>query len=491
MSYLNRISKIKASSFESVLPLSLKAQHIVKMNSRYTNLFRFFFVCIDLIALNLIHVVLMVTFHRIPQSGERAYGLLFLIGNIVWLMAGYSVNLYIEDSQPGVYRFTKRTVKAFVLFAIFILIFAFVYHYPYSRLFILISFISFFFFLIATRIIMIGASSYMQKVNKHARRIVIIGYNEVAKKLVQVFGIIHRDFLVDGYFENVDQIHELSTLPIIGNIDDCVEYAVNNDIHEIYSTISPEKNECIYEMARLAEKSLIRFKFVPDFRLYVNRVTHIEYVDNFPILSLRPEPLEDLGNGIKKRIIDITFSLLVIVFLLSWLIPILAILIKLNSRGPIFFTQMRSGKNNKQFTCFKLRTLNVNNEANTKQVTENDTRITKLGHILRKTNLDELPQFINVLFGHMSIVGPRPHMLKHTKVFSKIMEEYMIRHFLKPGITGWAQVNGYRGEIKEDDQLRSRIEHDIWYMENWSLWLDAKIIWLTIYSTLRGDKNAY
>jgi putative colanic acid biosynthesis UDP-glucose lipid carrier transferase len=460
------------------------------MNSRYTNLFRFFFVCIDLLALNLVHTVLMLNFHRIPENGERAYGLLFLVGNMVWLMSAYSVSLYIEDAQPGVYRFAKRTVKAFMLFAICILMFAFLYHYPYSRLFILISFISFFFFLMTTRIIMIGVSSYMQKVNRITRRIVIVGYNDVAKKLVQRFGI-RKEFLVDGYFENENQVHELSTLPIIGNIDDCIDYAVNNNIHEIYSTISPEKNESIYEMAAVAEKSLIRFKFVPDFRLYVNRVTHIEYLDNFPILSLRPEPLEDMGNGIKKRIIDITFSLLVIVFLLSWLIPILAILIKLSSNGPVFFTQKRSGKNNKQFTCFKLRTLNVNNQSNTNQVTINDARITKLGHMLRKTNLDELPQFVNVLFGNMSIVGPRPHMLKHTKMFSKIMKEYMIRHFLKPGITGWAQVNGYRGEIKEDDQLRNRIEHDIWYMENWSIWLDVKIIWLTIYGTLKGDKNAY
>ncbi len=461
------------------------------MNSRYTNLFRFFFVCVDLLALNLVHTVLILNFHRMPSNGERAYGLLFLVGNMVWLISAYSVRLYIEDAHPGVYRFAKRTIKAFILFAICILMFAFLYHFPYSRLFILISFSSFFLILMFTRAAMIGADSYLQKINRITRRIVIVGYNDVAKKLVQRFNIIHKDLLIDGYFENENQIHELSTLPIIGNIDDCIEYAVNNNIHEIYSTISPEKDESIYEMARVAEKSLIRFKFVPDFRLYVNRVTHIEYLDNFPILSLRPEPLEDMGNGVKKRAFDVIFSLLVIFCLLSWLIPILAILIKLNSRGPIFFIQKRSGKNNKQFTCFKLRTLNVNNEANSKQVTLNDSRITKLGRVLRKNNLDELPQFVNVLIGNMSIVGPRPHMLKHTKMFSKIMSEYMIRHFLKPGITGWAQVNGYRGEIKEDDQLRHRIEHDIWYMENWSLWLDAKIIWLTIYTTLKGDKNAY
>ena len=461
------------------------------MNSRYTNLFRFFFVCVDLLALNLVHAVLMINFHRIPQNGERAYGLLFLVGNMVWLMSAYSVHLYIEDAKPGVYRFAKRTIKAFVLFAISILIFAFFYHYPYSRLFIVTSLTSFFIILMVTRIGMIGASFYIQRINRITRRIVIVGYNDVAKKLVQSFGIIRKDFQVDGYFEDQNLIHELSNLPIIGNINDCIEYAVNNNIHEIYSTISPEKNKNIYEMARVAEKSLIRFKFVPDLSLYVNRVTHIEYLNNFPILSLRPEPLEDIGNGIKKRVLDIVFSALVIVFILSWLIPILAILIKLSSRGPVFFTQMRSGKNNKQFTCFKLRTLNVNKEANAIQVTLNDARVTKLGRILRKTNLDELPQFLNVLFGNMSIVGPRPHMLKHTKMFSKIMGEYMIRHFLKPGITGWAQVNGYRGEIKENDQLRRRIEHDIWYMENWSLWLDVKIICLTIYITLKGDKNAY
>ncbi len=135
--------------------------------------------------------------------------------------------------------------------------------------------------------------------------------------------------------------------------------------------------------------------------------------------------------------------------------------------------------------------MTLNNEANTRQVTLNDSRVTRLGRFLRKTNLDEFPQFVNVLLGNMSVVGPRPHMLVHTSMYSKVMGEYMIRHFLKPGITGWAQVNGYRGEIKDEDQLRRRINHDIWYMENWSIWLDMKIILLTIYTTFKGDKNAY
>ncbi|MDP9042732.1 MAG: undecaprenyl-phosphate glucose phosphotransferase [Bacteroidota bacterium] len=461
------------------------------MTNRYTNLFRFFFVCVDLVSLSLVHIMLILNFHRIPLDGERPYGLLFLVNNMVWLISAYSVGLYIEDGQPNVYRFSKRTLKAFILFACCVMMFAFLYHYPYSRLFILINFAGFFVLLMLTRISMVIGTYFMQKANHVSRRIVIIGYNDLSKKFVERFIVNHKDFQVDGYFEDQPLVNELSRHPIIGNINECIDYAVKYNIQEIYSAISPEKNESIYEMAKQAEKSLIRFKFIPDFRLFVNRETYLEYQGNFPILSLRPEPLEDMGNSLKKRTFDIVFSLFVIICILSWLIPILAILIVLSSRGSVFFKQKRSGKNNKQFTCYKLRTMTLNNEANTKQVTLNDSRVTRLGRFLRKTNLDEMPQFVNVLLGNMSVVGPRPHMLVHTSMYSKVMGEYMIRHFLKPGITGWAQVNGYRGEIKDEDQLRRRINHDIWYMENWSIWLDMKIILLTIYTTFKGDKNAY
>jgi putative colanic acid biosynthesis UDP-glucose lipid carrier transferase len=461
------------------------------LNSRNTNLFRFFFVCLDMVSLSLVHFVLILNFNRIPTDGEKSYGLLFIFGNIVWLISAYSVELYVEDGQPNIYRFTTRTLKTFFLYASCILMFAFLYHYPYSRFFVLISFAGFFLLLLFTRLGMTGVSRFIKKANRISRRIIIVGYNDLSKKFAEQFSINHTYFQVEGYFEDPSQIQELSRYPIIGDINECLDYAIYNDIHEIYSAISPEKNGNIYEMAKQAEKSLIRFKFIPDFSLFINRKTYIEYQNNFPILSLRPEPLEDISNSIKKRIFDIIFSLLVIIFVLSWLIPILAVLIVISSRGPVFFKQKRSGKNNKQFTCYKLRTMTVNADENTKQVTLNDSRITKLGRLLRKSNLDELPQFINVLLGNMSIIGPRPHMLVHTNMYSKIMNEYMIRHFLKPGISGWAQVHGYRGEIKDDSQLRMRIDHDIWYMENWSIWLDLKIIWLTIFITFKGDKNAY
>ncbi len=461
------------------------------MNNRYTNQFRFFFAFVDLLAMNCIYTGMMVFLKRIPVASQQNYLYLFAAANMIWLVAAFSASLYIDNASPNGERFAKRTFKTFMLFTVLLLAFIFFYHFQYSRLYMIVSFAAFLGFLVITRLVLIGLTFYMQKADIVTRRVIILGYNDIAKTLVERFALLRMNFQVAGYFEDEDKIKELSTLPIIGDIDECIEYAKKHDIHEIYSTISPEKNSSIYEMVKIAEKSFIRFKFVPDFHLYVNRETHLEYLAEIPVLSLRPEPLEDIGNAIKKRVFDIVFSLLVIVFILSWLVPLLAILIKLSSRGPVFFSQMRSGKNNNKFKCYKFRTLRVNEEANLKQVSKDDVRITRLGRFLRKSNLDEMPQFINVLIGNMSVIGPRPHMLNHTQMFSKILSEYMIRHFVKPGVTGWAQVNGFRGEIKENEQLRKRIEYDIWYMEKWSLWLDLKIIMLTVITTFKGDKNAY
>lgn len=205
----------------------------------------------------------------------------------------------------------------------------------------------------------------------------------------------------------------------------------------------------------------------------------------------RNEPLEDIINRAIKRLIDIIISGFVAIFLLSWMIPVVGLLIYLDSGGPIFFVQTRTGRNNKNFQCYKFRSMKPNNEANLKQATKTDNRVTAIGKFLRKTSLDEFPQFLNVLGGSMSVVGPRPHMLKHTEDFSKIEEHYMVRQLLKPGLTGWAQVNGYRGEVINERQVKERVTHDIWYLENWSIWLDLKIIFQTIYILSRRDEMAY
>ena len=196
-------------------------------------------------------------------------------------------------------------------------------------------------------------------------------------------------------------------------------------------------------------------------------------------------------SGFFKRLFDIVFSLLIIIFIFSWLFPILAILIKLESKGPVFFIQVRTGRNNIHFKCYKFRSMRLNNDADKKQATRNDHRITRIGSFLRKTSLDELPQFFNVLIGDMSIVGPRPHMLHHTEEYSQLTDKFKTRNLLKPGITGWAQICGLRGEVANTEAMLKRVDADVWYLKNWSFLLDLKIIFLTFWITLKGDKNAY
>ena len=218
---------------------------------------------------------------------------------------------------------------------------------------------------------------------------------------------------------------------------------------------------------------------------------HIDYLKEMVVISMRNEPLEDLGNRIRKRLFDIFVSSMVVIFIFSWLFPIISLLIWFESKGPIFFKQSRSGKENKGFSCLKFRSMRVNDKANEEQATKDDTRVTRIGKILRRTSLDEFPQFLNVLKGDMSVVGPRPHMLKHTDSYSRIIGQYMVRQLLKPGITGWAQIKGFRGETKTPDQMQKRVEHDLWYMENWSLMLDLKIIFITVLNTMKGEENAF
>jgi exopolysaccharide biosynthesis polyprenyl glycosylphosphotransferase len=204
------------------------------------------------------------------------------------------------------------------------------------------------------------------------------------------------------------------------------------------------------------------------------------------VINPQEIPLDSLGFRVQKRIFDLVFSLTLCIFLFSWLFPIIALLIKLDSKGPVFFVQERTGTNNKTFKCLKFRSMKTNSEANDKQATANDDRITKLGRLMRRTNIDELPQFLNVLSGQMSVVGPRPHMLKHTEEYSSLIDNYLVRHYVKPGITGWAQVKGLRGETKKLSAMENRVKADMEYIENWRFAWDLKIIWQTVFG-----RNAY
>ena len=274
-------------------------------------------------------------------------------------------------------------------------------------------------------------------------------------------------------------------------IEACFRFMKEEKVDEIYCSLSQLTNSQLNKVVDFADNNLKLVKFLPDNKDVYSKKLKYEYYDYIPILSLRNIPLEDSVNQFVKRVFDIVFSSLVIVFLLSWLTPLIAILIKLESKGPVFFKQSRNGFNYKEFECYKFRSMMPNKNAHLHQATRGDQRVTRVGKFIRKTSIDELPQFYNVLFGDMSVVGPRPHMVSHTNMYAKKIDKFMVRHFVKPGITGLAQISGYRGEVETDKDIIGRVKYDIFYIENWSLLLDFKIILKTLINTIRGEEKAY
>jgi Undecaprenyl-phosphate glucose phosphotransferase len=319
-----------------------------------------------------------------------------------------------------------------------------------------------------------------------------VGYNETGVQLAKYFQGNNNIYTFEGFFDNGSDFLSIDEDGrIVGSIEECIDYAIENNVQEIYSTIMPGQHEDVTKMIEFADRNCVRVKFVPTVKANIDADYNVEYLGNFPVISLRFEPLQEFKNRVKKRLADIFISSLVIIFILSWLMPIIALLIKLESKGPVLFKQLRSGRDNKPFWCYKFRSMKVNKNSDTLQASKQDSRITKVGAFLRKTSLDEFPQFINVFIGDMSIVGPRPHMLKHTEQYSALINKYMIRQLLKPGITGWAQVNGYRGETRNIELMEKRVEYDIYYMERWSTTFDIRIIFMTIINIFRGEEQAY
>lgn len=289
-----------------------------------------------------------------------------------------------------------------------------------------------------------------------------------------------------GFFDN----QPLATEHFLGSIKDLSRYIQVNRIDEIYCCLPYVKRSIVPSIIELGEMNLIKIKLVEDFRGFEDKGLEINRHDQLPILEVTSFPLDEVRNRVVKRGFDIVFSV-VAILLVCWLLPLIALAIKLESKGPVFFIQRRSGKGNNNFWCLKFRTMLLNGKSESVQATYKDERVTKVGAFLRKTSLDELPQFFNVLIGNMSVVGPRPFMLYHTKIYSEKLERFMARHFVKPGITGLAQCKGYRGEIKNYISLKNRLKLDRFYIENWSFQLDLKIIIATIISITKGDGQAY
>ena len=385
-----------------------------------------------------------------------------------------------------------RNMVPFVFLSVCTLL-VFQFHFSHSRYFGLF-YVTLIIVIISYRLISRHFLELYRKKGGNVRKVVLVGSHENMQELYHAMTDDPTSgYRVLGYFEDFPSDRYPQNIPYLGQPTAVTDFLGKHagEIDQLYCSLPSVRSAEIVPIINYCENHLVRFFSVPNVRNYLKRKMHFELLGSVPVLSIRQEPLELLENRIIKRAFDIVCSGLFLCTVFPFVYLFFGIAIKLSSRGPVFFKQKRSGEDGREFWCYKFRSMRVNAQSDTLQATENDPRKTRIGEIMRKTSIDELPQFINVLKGDMSIVGPRPHMLKHTEEYSSLINKFMVRHFVKPGITGWAQVTGYRGETKELWQMEGRVQRDIWYIEHWTFLLDLYIMYKTVYNAVRGEKEAY
>ena len=327
---------------------------------------------------------------------------------------------------------------------------------------------------------------YRLSTGSNFRKAVIVGYTPDAIRLKDFFEEkTEYGYRFLGFFSDKD-----TNAQITGTVTQLQDFIIDNNVDEIYCSLNELDNAQLKDLVNFADANGKTIKFIPDAKEIFSKNLRIDYYEFFPVLSLRKTALHEPPAQVVKRIFDIGFSIMVIILVLSWLTPLMALLIKLESKGPVFFKQSRPGINEKEFFCWKFRSMQIN-ETTEKSVTRNDPRVTRIGKFIRKTSIDEMPQFINVLRGEMSVVGPRPHLWTQNNSYSQSIKKYMVRLYVRPGITGLAQVRGFRGEITTDEDMINRIRYDVFYIENWSLLFDLKIIIQTVVNIFMGEDKAY
>jgi putative colanic acid biosysnthesis UDP-glucose lipid carrier transferase len=418
----------------------------------------------------------------------------FLTFGLIWIISGFFNKIYRLEATSITRNIRVNLSAAFLIhFIIIETILLTTAIYSVTLEFLLYIYVLSVIFIIGFRVAYKLVSKYYQFTGFDQRKVVILGATGSGTSLFQYFTANEAaGYHVEGFFEN-GTVHPKDIQDkIIGPLDVAAikTFCRDKGIGEIYFALPASYQELLQDIAKFADDNFIYFRIAPDFSALHHDNGNVYLINSVPVLTTRKEPLGISINASLKRLFDILFSSFVIFFLFPFILPILAIAIKLDSPGPVFFKQLRPGKKNKLFDCYKLRTMHVNKTAEL-QATKNDSRITTVGRFLRKSNLDELPQFFNVLLGNMSVVGPRPNMISQLEEYSKTISNYRVRHFVTPGITGYAQVNGFRGETKEAGLMQKRVQYDVQYIENWSLALDVKIIFLTVWNMVKGEKNAY
>lgn len=407
---------------------------------------------------------------------------------ITWIIVSFFASFY------NVYRFTtpveilSKIAKQSVFFILLIIAF-----FPFNKEIIfsgkaiaLYSIALFSIIIIIKSLLFYYLKKYRIVTGNNFRNAVIIGYSKEATDLKRIFEERpDYGYRFKGFFSD-----KKSNENIIGKVDVIKAFSLENKIDEIYCSLNELSDEKLKDLVEFGDENNIVIKFIPDSKAIFSKNLKIYYYELFPVLSLQKTALHDPLIKNFKRAFDFVFSLIVVILLLSWLTPLMALLIKLESRGPVFFKQSRPGLDEQEFLCYKFRSMKVN-VTTEKEASRNDPRVTKIGRFIRKTSIDELPQFFNVLLGDMSVVGPRPHLWSQNKTYGSKIKKYMVRHYVKPGITGLAQVKGYRGEIETESDMINRIKFDVYYIENWSLLMDIKIIIQTVVNIFKGEEKAY
>jgi Undecaprenyl-phosphate glucose phosphotransferase len=337
--------------------------------------------------------------------------------------------------------------------------------------------------------------SVLREKGKYIRNLAVIGANNIGNQFIKlVKSNPNFGFKIVGFIDENPSTSE----KYLGGLENLNEILTEQKIDEVVIAIPNCDSHKLSRIINVCNKNAVRTHIIPDYFQFLSKKFILSTIGNFPIITVRDEPLAEIQWRFVKRTFDIFFSLAVLILVLSWLIPLISILIKLLSPGPIFFIQDRIGLKNEKFRCFKFRSMYVKEQVHENYFNptiENDQRVTKIGTFLRKSNLDEVPQFWNVLKGEMSVVGPRPHAVAFNQEYIQYFDAIKLRHLVKPGLTGWAQVHGLRGDVADPDENRKktieRIEYDIWYIENWNFWLDVQIILLTIWQMLTQNTKAH
>lgn len=463
------------------------------MQSRYAKIFQLIIIGGDLLILNfcfflagflryfLANTLDLEPFNILETDYYDYYIQLFAFFNLSWLLLTLAFGTHQIKMSLEPRKATSKVLNAYFLHIFLLLLLLFISKRDdFSRVFLIFFYSSFLFCILPWRFLFLRILRGYRKKGLNFRNVVLIGDGKGLKKFAEGLDL-HPEYGLKnvGYFSN----KPIEGMDCSGNEEDFKNNFDKLNVDEIYLAYT-EPGDKLMTWYHWADEHLIRFRMIPDFGLIHSQGVQIDFYNEVPVLMQRKEPLEYIHNRILKRAIDFSISILVILLIFPWLFPLLALGVKLSGRGPIFFKQKRTGLQDDDFHIYKFRSMKPNVEADEQQALANDSRFTAFGKIMRDFSLDELPQFINVLKGDMSICGPRPHMLAHTEEYKMIIDRYMVRHFVKPGISGLAQINGYRGEVKNLSDIEGRVKNDVYYIENWSVLLDLKIIILTVWNLL-------